>query len=147
QNLAPVPMRRRPAAIQQTGPRQRHRPCADRADPANSPGNLPQPAHYFRVDFVALDRIPTSDKQSVNLSAQFAKRLMRDDPKSAVGHQQTSRRCGYDFDRVYRLRSRIFAIKEVGSARKNLERSDQVENLDLRRGHKNDSTRRSSKAD
>src|SRR6266496_5769116 len=72
---------------------------------------------------------------------------MGDDPKSAVGHQRTSRRCGYDFDRVYRLRSRIFAIKELGSARKNLERTDQVEDLDLRRGDENDSTRCPRSAD
>ena len=41
----------------------------------------------------------------------------------------------------------MFAVKELGSARKNLERTDQVEDLDLGRSNKNDSTRRASGAD
>jgi len=50
------------------------------------------------VDFVALDRVPTGDKQSVNLSAQIAKCLVCVMRNPQLATQRTLRGCGYDFD-------------------------------------------------
>ncbi len=141
QNLTPVPMRGGAPAVQQTGPGQKHRSGAHRADAPNSAGNLSQPAQYFWIDFIAFDRVPTRNKQSVDLSAQFAKCLMRGDAQAAIGHERAVSGGGYDFDRVDRRRSWIFPTVHFRSAGEDLKWSNQVEDLDLRRGNKNDSAR------
>src|SRR5262249_838370 len=70
----------------------------------------------------------------------FAKGPIRGDAQTAVGNQGSTRRNSRHFDRIDGRRSGIFSGKEFSSARKDLERTDQIEDLDPRPANQNDPT-------
>src|SRR5947207_3559235 len=83
-NLAPTPMRCGPAAVKQTGSRQQHLAGTHRSDSPNPSGEGLQPADYLSVYFIILNRAAAGYEQSVDVSAQLAKRLVGHDPQTAI---------------------------------------------------------------
>src|SRR5205807_4400234 len=105
QNVTPVPMRRRAAAIEQTGASKQHRASANRSDSPDSSGDLSQPAHDVRVYFILFNGVATGHEQGVDLPAHFPKSFMRGDPQAAVCYQRSLRRGADDFDGINCLRT------------------------------------------
>src|SRR5206468_11976185 len=84
QNLEPTPMSCCPAAVNQTGSRQQHRVGTHRSDSPNPSGDGLQPADYLSVYFIIHNRAAAGYEQSVDVSAQLAKRLVGHDPQTAI---------------------------------------------------------------
>ena len=107
QSLAPVPMGRCAAAVEQARAGEQHCACANRTDSPNSCGDSFQPAHRFRVNFVLLDCVAAGHEQRVDLATHFAKSPIGGDAHTAVSNQRSTGRNAYDFDRIDRRRTRI----------------------------------------
>src|SRR5262249_24892317 len=84
QSLTPIPVSGGAPSVEQSSSREQHRACANRTKPPSASGNLSQPAHRLRVDFVLLNRVATSHEQRVDLAANLPKRFMRREFQSAV---------------------------------------------------------------
>ena len=138
QGLTPIPMSRGAATIEQAGAGQEHCASANRADSPDSSGDSFQPTHRFRINFILLDRVAAGHEQRIDLSAYFAKGLIRGDAQPAIGNQRSTRRNSHHFDRINRRRSRIFPGVHFRCAGEDLKRSDQVENLDAGPRHEHD---------
>jgi len=131
-------VRRRAAAIEQTGASKQHRTSANRADSPDSPGNLFQPANDVRVYFVLLDGGAAGDEESVDFAAHFSKSFMRGDPNTAICHERSLGRGADDFDGINWRRSGILFAERLRRASENLERPNQIENFGSWPGDEND---------
>src|SRR4029077_20403778 len=136
-----VPMSGGPAAIEQTCSSKQHCAGANRADSPSASGNLSQPAHHVAAYFILLDGAATRYEQSVDLSAHFPKSLMRGDSQPTVRHKRSLRRRADDFYRIDWGQTGILFAEHFRSARKDLKRPDQIDDLCPRRGHENDPPR------
>src|SRR4029077_15618861 len=141
ENMTPVPMRCGPSAVEQTCSRKQHRAGANRADSPDSSGDFSQPAHHVTVYFILLDRAATGYEQGVDLSTHFPKSFMRGDSQSTVRHKRSLRRRADDFYRIDWVQTGILFAEHFRSARKDLKRPDQIDDLRARRGHEHDPPR------
>jgi hypothetical protein len=130
-----------PPAIEQTCSSKQHCAGANRADSPDPSGDRSKPAHHVAAYFILLDRAASCYEQSVDLSTYFPKGFVRDDLQPAVRHKRSLRRRANDFYRINWRRTGILFPEHFRSARKDLKRSDQIDDLCPRRGHEHDSPR------
>jgi hypothetical protein len=140
-NVAPIPMRRRVAAVQQARSSKEHCAGADRADSSNSSGDLSQPAHNVIVYFILLNCAPTGYEQSVDLAAHLPKSFVRGDPQAAVRKEGPLQRSADNFEGIDWGRSGILFAKHFRGTSKDLKRPDEIEDLGSRRGYEHDPAR------
>jgi hypothetical protein len=131
-------MRRGTTSVEQTGSSKQHCAGADRSDSSDSSGDLFQPAHDVTVYFILLDRAAACYEQGVDLPSRFPKSFMRGDSQSTVRYKRSLRRRADDFYRIDWGRTGILFAEHFRSARKDLKRPDQIDDLRPRRGDEHD---------
>jgi hypothetical protein len=86
------------------------------------------------MNFILLDRFAARYEQRIDISANFAKRLIRGDAQTAIGNKRSARRNRRHFDRINWRRLRIPSGMHFRSARKDLKRPNQIDDLGPWRG-------------
>src|SRR5205823_10184093 len=134
-------MRRGASTVKQTGSRQQHGAGADGADSPNSSGDSFQRADHFSTYLIILNRGPTGYEQGVDVSAQLAKSFVCGDSQTTIRDKGGVRGSSHDFNRIDWWCARILPDENFRRPSKDLQRSNQVEDLSAGRSHENHSAR------